>query len=226
MIEVSMKSKDFRELIRFFKRAAIIGNTYLVKNDIWLPEKRLATGKPGEHILKGFPIKGSLSNNVYRVKNIKELAANLDSIKGKLGIVTLSINESVITLTVKNVITTVGVITNAEVKEGYAEFDDLLADLNWVRFTDYDIKTMRSKGLITVYSIDGDPIRLTTKSHFKLNGVEQAAREPKYTAYYSARGLNSTVGVLQLHVKYDFFESFSIYSYARYIESTKSFEEL
>ena len=225
MIEVSMKSKDFRELIRFFKRAAIIGDTYLVKNDIWLPEKRLVAGKPGEHILKGFPIKGSLSNNVYRVKNIKELATNLDGIKGKLGIITLSISESAITLTVQNIITTVGVITNAEVKEGYAEFDDLLTDLNWVKFTDYDIKTMRSKGLITVYSIDGDPIRLT-KSHFKLNGVEQVAREPKYTAYYFARGLDSTVGVLQLHVKYDFFESFSIYSYARYIESTKSFEEL
>lgn len=225
MIEVNMKSKDFRELIRFFKRAAIIGDTYLVRNDIWLPEKRLDAGKPGEHILKGFPIKGNLSNNVYRIRNIKELAANLDGIKGKLGIVTLTITESTITLTVQNVITTVGVITDSKIKEGYAEFDDLLAGLNWVKFTDYDIKTMRSKGLITIYSIDGDPVRLT-KGHFKLNGVEQAAREPKYTAYYSARGLDSMVGVLQLHVKYEFFESFSIYSYARYIESTKSFEEL
>lgn len=225
---VTLKAKELGDLVRFLKRAKLIGTDYLIKNDMWIPRTRTPESRPGTHILRGYhPI---VQDKVFLVKDVRMVIDALENVTGKKGMITISADYNGISITLRDGAVTIPVAFPTEEKFPIDanDFTHYLSafDGNWTDFTQSELDTVKRKGLIVIKSVDGDCIRLS-KSNFKLNGVEQAKNAIKYSGKYFAQVTNDgQMGNLFIHMDYGFFEAVHHYLYAVYRESDKPFDQL
>ena len=97
---VTLKAKELGDLVRFLKRAKLIGTDYLIKNDMWIPRTRTPESRPGTHILRGYhPI---VQDKVFLVKDIRTAIDALENVTGKKGMITISADYNGISITLRD----------------------------------------------------------------------------------------------------------------------------
>ena len=228
-MEVIVKAKTLANIVRFLKRAKLIGNDFLIKNDMWIPMTRGPESKPGTHILRDleFPV---VEDKVFLIKDLRLVIRAFEDVEGKKGTIRLQSSYDGLSISLKDgaVIIPIAVPTKEPFPIDVKDFHHYIEafDGKWTDFSQSELETIKMKGLIEITSEDGDLIRLA-KGNFKLNGVEQAKNAIKYSGkYFASKSSDGQMGNLFIWMDYEFFESVHHYLYAVYQKTDLPFDQL
>jgi len=215
-----LKKKQLDELIRVWKRAALLCNDYIIRGDIWIPAQRTAKSRPGRHILEGPPCSSRYANNIYLAKNLTPILKDLSERKGLKQIVFYRDDRTIgFDLNTGSVIVDIAHIDTSEQEFpcNWNSFDEIVKSMEWIPITTSQLEDIRDGNRVEL--TDGMYHVVITRNHFKYSGVVSASREINYTASFSMQYPiidELAPAMLYILVDYGFFRCCHTYAFMRY----------
>ena len=230
---LGLSSKMLTSYVDFLKRMKLLGDDFLVKEDMWIPCIKTENNSPGIHIGKDpmYDIQGwDKQGNVigirrnYRCSNLSDTIKSICSVKGRKTDIILEYTDNELSLYINDtqwVIASKRTSDTVDMCPEYNTFQDILSkDSEWYEIEKSTLEAIQVGHPVTIIGkITGcdetTPIRLA-RSLLPLTGV---VRSVEYTGEYTlvqSTKFDSTVADLCVHMVYPKIECAHIYYIRKY----------